>query len=258
MYWHTVKGSSVLALLIALSAVASARADDTTYSYFYTTVQHNYFAAPNCDLTLNIYLQEVNSDQSSNSLLQNEHGLSAADVKVSFLSGSADFTINAATADTGTVSTGFDDPTSGATVDSGTSATVAESTDGPPFGPDLIGVEAIPQGGGMSLVLLGTVTIHTSSIDNASATFTVSGNANSVFGSTFTNDQGYNLDNNADANNPAGASSLYASAASDEFTIVTPEPASCLLLLATVPMMMSRKAGRSLMASAGKRARRQR
>jgi hypothetical protein len=197
------------------------------YSYFYTAGQANYTVAPGGDVTVPVYLQEVNSDQSANSLLTNEHGLSAAGVNISFLSGSAGLTLTGAAANTGTPSTGFDDPASTGTVNSVTSATITESTDPPPFGTDLTGVVAGSQSNGVSQVFLGTVTFHASSLAGQTTTFTA-GVADPSVGSTFTNDNNYDLDNNSDTFNPAGASSLYFSAASTNFDVTTsvPEPTS--------------------------------
>jgi hypothetical protein len=211
---------------LACGLLAAPVRASTIYSYYYIAGQSNYSVPAGGSVTVPLYLQEVNSDQSTNTLLGSEHGLTAAGVNVSFFSGASTATLTAATANSGTVPSGFDDPASAGTVNSATSATITESTDPAPFGSDLIGVEPGAQVTGVSQILLGTVKITVGSQVGQQSIFTV-GVADPASGSTFTNDKGYDLDNNADLLNPAGASSLYFSAASTTFSITTttvPEP----------------------------------
>jgi hypothetical protein len=200
------------------------------YNYYYTAGQDSYTLAPGSDLTVELYLQEANSDQSSNSLLGSEHGLSAAGVNVSRLSGSTLTTLTGAAPNAGIPGSGFDDPASTGTLNSSSSATITESTDPPPFGSDVIGVEAGTQANGVSEVFLGTVTIHASLIGGQSTAFSV-GIADPSLGTTFTNDNSYDLDNNADPLDPSDSQRLYNSSAETAFTVTTavPEPAALTL-----------------------------
>lgn len=230
-----------LALVAGLALAVSARAS-TTYSYFYKADQNSYTVAPGNNLTVNLFLQEVNSDGSTNSLLADEHGLSYAGVSVQMFSGSNQTTITSASPNTGIPPTGFDDPSSTATVNAN-SATITENTDGVPFGSDIVGVEAGPQVNGVSQVFLGTVTIHASSVPGQTTVFTA-GVANPDFGSTLTNDSAYDLDDNSDPLNPAGSGTLYSSAAPTNFRITTtPEPTS-LALFALAALALTKRPGR--------------
>jgi hypothetical protein len=213
-----------LALLGLAARQAMAQAS-TTYSYQYIAQQSAYMVPTSSNLTINLYLQETNSDQSSNSLLASEHGLTAAGVQVAFTSGNPSATITAANFNGGTVPTGFDDAGNTATF-TATSASISESTDPDPFGPDLVGVAAGPQTLGVSNVFLGSITLTTGPVGGVSTRFTV-GTNDPLLGATFTNDNSYNLDNTADPLNPAGAASLYSNSTPSTFTITTnavPEP----------------------------------
>jgi hypothetical protein len=234
--------SNALSFAVAGYLATSSAQASVVYSYFYTAGQSSYTVAPGSNVTVPIYLQEVNSDQSSSSLLASEHGLSAAGVNVSFVSGSTGLTLTGATANTGTPPTGFDDPASTGIVNSITAATITESTDPPPFGTDLTGVMAGSQTNGVSEVYLGTVTFHATSIAGQAATFSA-GVADPSDGSTFTNDNDYDLDNNSDPFNPAGASSLYFSAASTNFSVTTsvPEPSSLCSIVGGSLALLRRK-----------------
>ena len=221
-----------LVSLVLLPVAASAQAIATTYSYFYIAGQSAYTVYPDVTVNVPLYLEEVNSDQSTNSLLASESGLSAAGVSANLFSGSAANTIVGAAANIGPVPTGFDDPSSAGFVNSISSATITESTDPFPFGSDLVGVEAGPQIHGVSEVYLGSITIEGGALVGQESTFSV-GDVSTSFGSTFTNNNGYDLDNNLDPLNPAGASSLYSSAAATLFSVTTiavPEPASLSFL----------------------------
>jgi len=216
-----------LVLSAGLAMAVPARA--TTYSYFYTADQSSYSVAPGSNLTVNLFLKEVNSDGSANSLLASEHGLSYGGVSVHLFSGSTQTTITSANPNAGVPPTGFDDPSSTAIVNSPNSATITENTDGFPFGSDFVGVEAGPQVNGVSEVLLGTITIHASSLPGQKTIYTAD-LADPASGSTLTNDNAYDLDDNSDFLNPPDAQSLYNSAAPTNFTITTtPEPTSLAL-----------------------------
>ena len=233
---------SMAAVLVLGSA---ARAFGTTYSYFYTVgPQTTYSVAPNGTVTVPLYLQEVNSDQSTDSLLANEHGLFTAGVNVAFVSGSTLTTITAATANTGAVPKAFDNPASMGTVDSGTSAIITESTDPVPFGTDIEGVQATAgsQSDGISFIYLGSVTIQASPNPGETTVFTVT-STDPAISSTVTNDYCYNLDNSNDPYNPEGAASLYYGTAGTNFTITTssvPEPTTIGLLALGLPLLFRR------------------
>jgi hypothetical protein len=212
----------------------------TPYSYYYTAGQSAYNVTVNKTITVPLYLQEV-STQQGNSLLKNDDGLSEAGIGVAYASGSPSAIIVGASANTGSVPMGFDDPTSAGVVNSTTLATITESTDPLPFGSDMVGVGSGTQSNGVSQVYLGTVTIQGGSAAGITTTFSAQEAGN--MGSTFTNDSTYDLDDNADPNNPAGATSLYNSAAATLFTITTlpvPEPAS-LSLLAAMGLLLTRR-----------------
>lgn len=238
------KGLMGLVLASGMALAVSARAA-TTYSYFYKADQSSYTVAPGSNLTVNLFLQEVNSDHSTNSLLASEHGLSYAGVAVHLFSGSTQTTITSANPNAGIPPTGFDDPSSTAIVNSPNSATITENTDGFPIGSDFVGVEAGPQVNGVSQVLLGTITIHASALSGQTTVYTADV-ADPANGSTLTNDSAYDLDNNADLLNPAGAQSLYSSAAPTNFSITTtPEPTS-LALFALTLLALAKRPSRKL------------
>lgn len=225
------RGLVGLSLCAGMALAVSVQA--ATYSYFYTADQNSYTVAPGSNVTVNLFLQEVNSDQSSSSLLADEQGLSQAGVSVQRISGSSQTTITSASPNAGDVPNGFDDPSSTALVNSPGSATITESTDGFAVGgSDLVGVEAGPQVNGVSDVLLGVITIHASSLPGQTTVFTADV-ANPAIPGTYTNANSYDLDNNGDFLNPTDATSLYDSAAPTNFSIITtaptPEPTSLAL-----------------------------
>jgi hypothetical protein len=208
-----------------LGTWASAQAPATTYAYQYIAQQSIYTAPINSDVTVNLYLRETNSDQSTHSLLANEHGLTSAGVQVAFTTGDSTSIITASADNTGTPPTGFDDSGNTATFTPAT-AMISESTDPDPFGTDLVGVAAGTQTAGVSDVFLGFITIHTSSTPGVSSTFSVA-TTDATIGATFTNDNAYDLDNNASVTNPPDAASLYSNAQATTFTVSTnpvPEP----------------------------------
>ncbi len=224
-------GFKGLALSTGLAMAASAQA--TTYNYFYTAGQSSYTVAPGSNLTVNLFLKEVNSDHSANSLIGSEDGLSSAGIGIQRVSGSTSTSITSASPNSGSVPTGFDDPSSTAMVNSPGSATITESTDGFSVGgPDFVGVGAGPQVSGVSEVFLGVITIHASSLPGQTTVFTA-GVANPAIPTTTTNDNTYDLDDSSDFLNPPDAQSLYNSAAPTNFSVITtsptPEPTSLAL-----------------------------
>ena len=238
-YLNIILALGVFALV---AGRASAQTPPTTYTYKYIAQQSIYTAPISSDVTINLYLRETNSDQSTHSLLVNEHGLTSAAVQVAFATGNVTNIITSSTDNTGTPPNGFDDAGNTASF-TATTAKLSESTDPSPFGNDLVGVEAGPQVAGVSAVFLGTVKIHTSSTGGASSTFTV-GTTDSTIGATFTNDDTYDLDNNAFVTNPPGAASLYANAQSTTFTVTTsavPEPAALSCLAAAIVLIRARR-----------------
>jgi hypothetical protein len=226
--------------MLSLVARPASAQTPTTYSYQYVADQTAYTVPTSSDVTIHLYLKETNSDQSTHSLLVNEHGLSAAGVDVTFTAGDSSATITGASFNGGTVPAGFDAAGNTATF-TATDASISESTDPAPFGTDLVGVAAGPQTNGVSQVLLGTITIHTGATGGVSSTFTVA-TTDAEVGATFTNDNGYDLDNTAYPFNPAGAAALYSDAQPGAFTVTTsatPEPAS-LSVIFLLCLSMSR------------------
>jgi hypothetical protein len=209
----------------------SAQAQTTTYSYFYIAGQTSYNnVAPGTPVDVPLYLEEVNSDGSSNSLLANEDGLFAAGTGINLFSssGGAATAITGISPNSGTPPTGFDD-----ILDQSSTAASAALLEQIEFS-DSNGVAAASQGGGVSAVYLGTLVLQASSTPDQTTTFTV-GVYDPNNGNTVTFNSGYDLDNNADPLNPAGASTLYSSAASTNFSVTTgaslPEPASISVLV---------------------------
>lgn len=221
--------------------VVAAQAQ-TTYSYFYIAGQTTYEnVTPGSPIDVPIYLEEVNSDGSSNSLLASEDGLFAAGTSVSQFSssGGVTTTITGISANSGTPTTGFDD-----ILDQSSTATSAALLEQVNF-TDSDGVAAVSEGGGVSTVYLGTLSLQASSTPDQTTTFTVS-----VYdpnnGNTVTFDNGYDLDNNEDPLNPPGASDLYSSAASTNFSVTTsvPEPAAlCILTFGSMLLLGRRRCG---------------
>jgi hypothetical protein len=157
-------------------------------------------------------------------------------VTFSSSSGSGPTTITGITPNSGSPTTGFDDIRDQSYTSS--SAAVLEQVN---FS-DSDGVAADTQANGVSDVLLGTLTLQASFTPSQTTTFTV-GAYDPSNGNTVTFDSGYDLDNNADPLNPAGASALYFGAAPTNFSVTTssvPEPASCSLLIASGVMLMRR------------------
>ena len=253
------RSPSMITAALSMAAVlvlgSGSRAFGATYSYFYTVgPQTNYIVAPNGTVTVPLYLQEVNSDQSTDSLLANDHGLFTAGVNVEYYSGSSLTTITAATANTGAVPGAFQEAFSAGTVNSVTSATITESTDQlfiigtDIFGTDAEGVQvtAGSQSDGISFIYLGSVTIQASSIPCETTVFSVT-NTDPTIGSTVTNDNYYNLDNSSDPLNPGDAASLYFGTAATNFTITTssvPEPTTVGLLALGLPLLFRRARNR--------------
>jgi hypothetical protein len=208
---------------LGVTTVAQA---DTFYSYFYVAGQANYSAAPNSDVQVPLYLQEVSNDNTS--LLADESGLWAAGVSVSTTGApSSPALIAALLGNSGAVPNGFDGIVGPVNVSSA-SASLLENNNLM----DTEGVLAGPQQNGVSEVFLGTLTVHTGAIAGQTTTFTV-GPYDVNSGNTFTNNNLYDLDDNLDPGNPLGADSLYASAAATTFSVSTaavPEPGMIELL----------------------------
>jgi hypothetical protein len=221
-------------------AAAAQAQTPTTYSYFYIAGQTSYNnVTPGSSIDVPLYLQEVNSDGSSNSLLASEDGLFAAGTGVSQFSSSVGVatTITGISPNSGSPPAGFDD-----ILDQSTTASSAALLEQVNFS-DSNGVAAVSQGGGVSTVYLGTLALLASSTPDQTTTFTVS-----VYdpnqGNTVTFNNGYDLDNNNDPLNPPGASALYSSAAPTNFSVTTssvPEPASLSLLTLGAVTLLSRR-----------------
>ena len=194
-----------LALVVFLGSLAcwlNAAQAQTTYSYFYIGGQATYTGlTPGSTINVPLYLQEVNGDGSTNSLLASEGGLFAAGVSVAFSSSSGGVvtTITGVNPNSGSPTTGFDDVLDQS--NSSISAAILEQVN---FS-DSDGVAAVVQGNGVSNVFLGTLVLQASSSPGQTTTFTV-GAYDPSNGNTVTFDSGYDLDNNLDPLNPSGAS----------------------------------------------------
>jgi hypothetical protein len=226
-----------MVFLGGLACSLNAARASTTYSYFYISGQTSYTGInPGSPINVPLYLQEVNSDASANSLLTSEDGLFAAGVGVAFSSssGGTATTITGVSPNSGSPTTGFDDILDESST--GSSAAVLEQLN---FS-DSDGVAAGPQTNGVSDVFLGTLTLQASSTPGQTTTFTI-GAYDPSNGNTVTFDSGYDLDNNADPLNPSGAADLYSSAAPTDFSVTTssvPEPASLSMLMASGLMLL--------------------
>jgi hypothetical protein len=224
-------------VVIGLVAAGQARAA-LSYNYFYVAGQNSYNSVtPGSAIQVPLFLEEVNSDGSSSSLLASEHGVSAAGISISLTFGTNPTTITGIVGNGGAVPGGFDEPITAQSTSS--TASILENVDIT----DSAGVGANSLGNGVSEVLLGTLSLQASSFGGQTTVFTV-GPFDLSGGNTFTNDSGYDLDNNADVGNPSGSSSLYNSAASTTFSIATatavPEPASLSLLAVGSVVLLGR------------------
>lgn len=210
----------------SLACCVSAAQAQTTYGYFYVAGQTTYSGVtPGSTINVPIYLEEVNSDGSTNSLLASEEGLFGAGVSVAYASGDASTTITGVSANSGSPPSGFDnilDQTSTA----GSAAILEQVNSSDP------GVAAGPETNGVSSVFLGTLTLKATANPGQTTTFTV-GRYDPVSGNSVTYTSGYDLDDNADPFDPPDAASLYNDAAPTNFSIVTslPEPASVSLVV---------------------------
>jgi len=216
----------------------------TTYSYFYVAGQPEYDVVPGTTVEVPLYLQEVNSDGSSNSLLASEDGLSAAGVSVSFLaaSDSGPTSITGILANASSPTSGFDYiQDSGQATLTSTYAALSEATNYS----DTNGVAAGTQTNGQCEVFLGTLQLQASAASYETTTFNV-GVYNLDNGTTQTADPDYyDLDNNTDPF--AGNADLYSSATSSGFSVVTiPEPASLSLLAVGAMPLVQRSRRRSI------------
>lgn len=233
-----MRWASVIVLGGCAMSVEAARAS-TTYSYLYVGGQSTYTGVtPGSTIDVPLYLQETNSDGSTNSLIASEDGLAGAGLSVNFASASdsGPTTITGISPNSGTPTTGFDDILD-QTFTSGSAALLEQVG----FS-DSDGVAAGPQNDGVSEVFLGTLALQASSNSGETTTFTI-GAYDPNNGNTVTFDIGYDLDNNADPLNPAGASDLYFSAASTDFSVTTssvPEPASLSFLFTVSGLMLVR------------------
>jgi hypothetical protein len=220
------------------TAAANARAA-ILYRYFYEAAQPTYTSVPaGSALVVPVYLVEVNQQGTGTSLLASEHGLAAAAFSVSAAAVANPTTITAISGNKGSTPTGFDEPPVPTLTAS--AASVLESVNIN----DAVGVEPTPLGNGSVEVLLGTITLHASPAGNQTTTFTLAPYARSS-GNTYTNDNLYDLDNNADPANPPGSSSLYLSAASTTFTLTTapviPDPTPTPLTLLPLTALATRR-----------------
>lgn len=218
---------------------STAWAGPVTYDYFYVSGQASYTGVtPGSTITAVLYLQEVNSDASTNSLLTSEDGLAGAGVSVAYSSSSGGgvTTITGVSPNSGSPTTGFD-----SILDQSYTSTSGAVLEQVNFS-DSDGVAAGAQSNGVSDVFLATLTLHASSTPGQTTTFIV-GAYDPNNGNTVTFNSGYDLDNNSDPLNPPGASELYSSAAPTDFSVTTavPEPATTLLLVTVSGLMLARR-----------------
>ncbi len=231
--------ASVMLLGTLGCCLSSARASVTTYNYFYVAGQATYSGVtPGSTVNVPIYLQEVNSDASTNSLLVSEDGLFGAGVSVAYNSGDATTTITGVSTNSGSPTTGFDNILDQSFASS--SAAILEQVN--TFPPDSDGVAAGPQINGISSVFLGTLTLAATPTPGQTTTFTV-GRYDPVSGNSVTYTNGYDLDDNADPLGPPDAATLYNDAAPTNFSIITsvPEPASISLIALSAALLASRR-----------------
>ena len=228
----------LLALVVGLGWGAASHGS-VQYSYFYVAGQSNYSAAPNGQVQVPLYLQEVSND--STSLLLNEMGLLAAGLSVDRTSApSSPASMTALLGNAGSVPDGFDGVVGPASV-SAASASLLENNNFI----DTQGVMPGPQENGISYVLLGTLTIRAGAVGGQTTDFTI-GPYDASSGNTFTTTSLYDLDSNLDPNNPAGSASLYESAAATTFSVTTasnpavPEPCTAGAFAAIVAMLACR------------------
>jgi hypothetical protein len=235
-----------VAFLGSIGCLASVTWASTTYSYFYIAGQTDYTGiTPGGTVNVPVYLQEVNSDESGNSLIGADDGLFSAGINASFFSSSGG---NAAiftgvTPNSGSPTTGFDDIEDQSYTD--TSANILEQLS---FS-DNDGVTATSLGSGVFTVYLGNLAVQGSSDPGQKTTFTVGAydpnNGNTV---TFNDNDtytGYDLDNNMDPLNPGDGTSLYSDAAPTNFSITTivPEPGTLSLLAIGGLLVLRRRRG---------------
>jgi hypothetical protein len=230
--------------VLSICALTSSVSATTTYSYFYVAGQTSYDnVTPGSAVDVSLYLQEVNSDGSSNSLLSNEDGLFGAGVGVSQFSSSNGnpTTITGVNANSGSPTAGFDNVLDASYSSPANTAAILEQLN---FS-DVDGVAAVTQGSGVSTVYLGMLILQASSSAGQTTEFTV-GVYDPNNGNTVTFDNGYDLDNVNDPLNPADASDLYSSAASTNFSITTsesaiPEPTSLALIAMSAFLLNARR-----------------
>jgi hypothetical protein len=225
-------------ILVGLFGLVSAAhaTPVTTYSYFYVAIPSSYTVPAGSPVSVQLYLQEENSDGSSNSLVGyvgstgDDGGLGAAGISAALFSGSTDTTITGITP-----SPAFD-----SILDSSNTNTTAGLLEQVLTNP---GVLADSQSGGVANVFLGTLMLQASSTPGQTTTFTL-GAYDPNNGNTVTYNSNYDLDNNADVLSPPDAASLYSDATPTNFTVTTssavPEPASVSLLVAGALLLIRR------------------
>ncbi len=236
-------GCVMLAAALGVAGMTRAAGAATSYSYNYLPGQSNYTVPLGGSVQVNVYLQETNSDQSSNSFLNNENGLSNASLSVSPVSGTGYITDIVGNPNTSNLDdgSGFDpSTTSAAAAPNGAPAGTFSLLENTGF--DLSnGVLAGAQTNGVSKVFLGVLTIHAGSNVGDVATFSVGQYDPSNPGNnTLTSLNGYNLDINPDPQNLP-----YDDAAANNFTVTTeeaspvPEPGTAMILLPGVMWLLA-------------------
>jgi hypothetical protein len=218
--------SKLLCVVAGLSLSAGlAQEAHAALSYHYVSDQPTYNLSPGGAVVVQLYLQET-PDGVTSSLLADNHGLGQGAVSVSRDSGDAKISNPAMDA-------AFD-----VALPLASTASTADL-----WGMSSGGSPVVDLGGGLSGVLIGTITIQAGSPGDTSQ-FTVmpntSGGASVTFGPST-----YNLDNPSDPGNPSDPPDPfpYTAASSSTFTVTTavPEPVSLLTLALGSFLMLQRR-----------------